>query len=236
MLSEKNRKAIQALRLKKNRSTGLFVAENEKVIEEFLKEGFEPIHFYTTQITEDQHLSSATLLSTQEMKSLSQLQQSASYLAVFQYPINTDYQHNSFDIYLDNIRDPGNLGTLIRLADWYGLGQIFCSIGTADPLNTKVVQASMGSLARVQVVSCQLQDIKKHYTVVLGADTEGKSIYEYKAQKPCLLVIGNEGNGISEEHKKLIDEYVSIPRRGGAESLNAAVAGAILIDRIISTQ
>ncbi len=139
---------------------------------------------------------------------------------------------------LDGVNDPGNLGTIIRTADWFGVTHIVCSIGTVDRYNPKVISATMGSFLRVSVHYLALKDFfesaKKHNPVVLGATLEGSNVNELECNAPCILVMGSESHGLSDETYAYITKEVTIPKKGGAESLNVAVATAIILSRISS--
>jgi TrmH family RNA methyltransferase len=141
---------------------------------------------------------------------------------------------DEFGIMLDNIKDPGNLGTIIRIADWYGITKIICSDDTAEMYNPKVIAASMGSFTRVQLYYCNLQrylhDLKN--IPVFGATLEGDNIHQCDFTAPAFVMMGNESKGISEEYKGLLRKEISIPRYGKAESLNAAIATAVICDRL----
>jgi len=142
-----------------------------------------------------------------------------------------------WSIVLDNINDPGNLGTIIRIADWYGISSIICSEDTADLYNPKVINASKGSFLRVQVYYTNLPAFLKEQQVpVYGADLQGANIHKISFSEAGMLVMGNEAHGISEEVKKYIRHTLTIPRFGQAESLNVGIATAICCDRIRSSQ
>ena len=136
----------------------------------------------------------------------------------------------SFVLALDAVQDPGNMGTIMRLADWFGVEKIICSRTTVDVYNPKVIQASMGAFLRIQV---DYTDLKSYFQEtrlpVFGALLEGENIYKTVVQPAGILLMGNEGNGISEELKQFITHPISIPRRGGAESLNVSIATGILL-------
>ena len=139
-------------------------------------------------------------------------------------------------IALDDVRDPGNLGTIIRTADWYNLRYIVASKNTADMYNPKVINATMGSFARVKVVYTDLEsflDRNRQKFEVLGADMDGKSIHKMEIKRPYILVMGNESHGLSQGIMAHINQTVSIPRSGKAESLNVALSTAILCDNIV---
>ena len=154
-------------------------------------------------------------------------------LALFEIPPAEALELHDITIALDDVRDPGNLGTLIRLCDWFGVRNIVCSKETADCYNPKVVQASMGSLARVHVLYTDLPPfLSKTEIPVFAADAKGKNVYTTKLPEKAILVMGNEANGVSEAVMKLSQERLSIPNFSHmqeAESLNVAVATAILL-------
>lgn len=236
MLSESNKKLIRSLSSKKFRQKhNLFIAETDKVIHEFLLEGFKPKwHFSTDQLDNVALKQNAFIIKAHQMNSISQLQHASNSLAVFIKPETSPFKKLNFTLFLDAIRDPGNLGTIIRIADWYGIEQIYCSNDTVDSYNPKVVQASMGSLARVQCVDTELLSLKNKGMNIVGSSMQGELLYDFKKPKNMVLVIGNEGKGISENSQNLLDSTVSIPKIGKAESLNAAVATAIMIDRLLN--
>ncbi|MNN63391.1 23S rRNA (guanosine-2'-O-)-methyltransferase RlmB [compost metagenome] len=154
-----------------------------------------------------------------------------------QQQIEVSDLRNCYNIVLDDVQDPGNLGTIIRTAEWFGIKHIICSIGTVDAYNPKVVQATMGSLARIQVHYVDLHELISSTDLpVYGALLNGQSIYQTEWSTEGLIVMGNEGNGISEEIITLIDQAVTIPRIGQAESLNVAVATTIFCSEIARQQ
>jgi RNA methyltransferase, TrmH family len=157
-------------------------------------------------------------------------------LAVFEKKIVTapGTIKGKITIALDTIQDPGNFGTIIRTADWFGVEHIICSAGCADMYNPKVVQSTMGSLARVNIFYTDLTNwlqennsFKKY-----AADLDGKNIGTIKNIKEAIIIIGNEGKGISNDVMKLVDEKITIPKIGDAESLNAAVATGIILSHL----
>ena len=141
-------------------------------------------------------------------------------------------------IVLDGIQDPGNLGTIIRLADWFGIEQIICSEDTVDFYNPKVIQASMGSFTRVNMVYCNLTDyLSNTENVNIGTDMEGENIYQFEKPKKLNLILGNEGNGMRPETEKLLHKSISIPRFGtsqSTESLNVSMAAGIILGQLFS--
>jgi len=147
--------------------------------------------------------------------------------------LNYDNLRQRFSLVLDNIQDPGNMGTIIRTADWFGIADIICSEDTVDVYNPKVVQATMGSLARVNVHYASLAQVLPQIKLpVFGAMLNGENIYNTTFGNEGLLVMGNEGNGISADIERLITTKITIPRAGEAESLNVAIATAILCSEI----
>ncbi len=141
-----------------------------------------------------------------------------------------------FLLYLDGIRNPGNMGAILRIADWYGMRQIICSPDCVDLYNPKVIQSSMGSFLRVELIAGKLTSFKENGYAILGAAMDGKTIHDLAIPSKMVLAIGNEGSGVSDETRALIDQWVCIDgsKKIGAESLNAAVATGILIDQITS--
>jgi TrmH family RNA methyltransferase len=136
---------------------------------------------------------------------------------------------------LDGIQDPGNLGTIIRIADWYGIKNILCTNDTADCYNSKVIQSTMGSFTRVNIWYGNIVEevLKQSKLPIYGAVLNGENVYSSAKNKTAILVIGNEGNGIRESVMPFITNPVTIPKIGGAESLNAAVATGIILSHII---
>ncbi|MCS6822767.1 MAG: RNA methyltransferase [Cytophagaceae bacterium] len=144
-------------------------------------------------------------------------------------------EENEFLVLLDRISDPGNLGTIIRICDWYSINKIVCSNDTAEFYNPKVISASMGSFTRVRTYYTDLEEYLRSINVpVYGACLMGKNIHHIAFSSSGILIIGNESQGISKALSKYITEKISIPKYGGAESLNAAVATGIICDCIMS--
>ena len=233
LVSNSQTKTITGLRQKKYRDKQkLFVAEGPKVIRELYEEGFALKWYFSidpSSISADNHF----LVTESELRKLSFLQTPNAALAVFEIPERETYQDEGLVVALDAVRDPGNLGTIIRLCDWFGVRQLVCSEDTADCYNPKVVQASMGSLARVQVYSRDLSlFLDETQLPVYGGFMEGKNIYSEVLSTDAILVMGNESNGISEDISHKITHKMTIPRSGKiqkAESLNVATATAILL-------
>jgi len=215
----------------------LFVAEGYKSVTEFIASGytFKTVYYTDTIDPKLFHLSAKInfqLVSVNEMAKLSFLSTPTDVLALIQIPawpeLNTGLLRKKFTLVLDGVQDPGNMGTIIRTADWFGIENIICSEDSVDVYNPKVVQATMGSLARVNVYYMQLPKIIPQLKLpVYGALLNGQNIYDTDFGTEGLLVMGNEGNGISTDIQKLIDKPVTIPKLGKAESLNVAIATAI---------
>ena len=214
----------------------LFIAEGDKLIGEIIASGLKVRNIYALE----GHLAgNAELISAKEMERISQLKTAASSLAVVEQPRHkTPFTAPSYrlSIALDGVQNPGNLGTIIRLADWFGVEDIYCSMDTADCFNPKVVQATMGAILRVKVHYLPLADFlartAKEGTPIYGTMLDGENIYSTQLSNNGVIVMGNEGKGVSEacaksfSHKLLIPSYP--PERQGSESLNVAMATGIV--------
>lgn len=230
-LSKNQVKLIKSLGIKKYRNkNNLFIAEGRKVIEELVKSGFEIEQCFVNEPEAAYHIQNANLITTNDLKRISQLSTPHFGLALVKIPNEKAHIEEEINLVLDGISDPGNLGTIIRLADWYGLRQITCINNCVDPFSPKVVQASMGSIFRVQVFETSFEEMKWTSTV-FGTFMKGENAAELEPVFPCNLIIGNEANGISNEVKEKCTKKISINRYGHAESLNAGIATGILLDR-----
>jgi TrmH family RNA methyltransferase len=235
MVSKNQIKLISSLHQKKQRSANqLFFAEGVKVIQELLQSNFELEHLYTTSNDfESVQASKRTVINEQELKKISALSTPNSCLAVFKIPADNPVIESGLILALDDIRDPGNLGTIMRLCDWFGIKQIICSKGTVDIYNPKVVQATMGSITRVNVNYIDLKNfLDKTKLPVFGTFMDGENIYQSNLPQNAVIIMGNEGNGISAEIEKMITARLTIPRFGElqkTESLNVASATAIVL-------
>ena len=247
MLSKTHTKYIQSLQHKKFRDEdNLFIAEGPKVVMDLLESRkfiCKELFALPGWVNENERsLSTLTKASVSavmdfELEKISALSTSHSVLAVFEKrKENAGIEiTGKITLVLDTIQDPGNLGTIIRIADWFGVEDIICSIGCADMYNPKVVQSTMGSLGRVNVVYISLphwlQENKK--VKVYSASLNGKAVQSLGKLKEGIIVIGNEAHGISDEVMQLVNEKITIPKIGEAESLNAAVATGIILSHII---
>ena len=233
MLSKNDIKSITRLKQKKYRQLdGVFVVEGIKTINEFLNSSYSLKHLYTTTSF---HLSEKeeTIISESELKKISFLSNPNTALALFHIEKIEPSLTGNFTLALDDVNDPGNLGTIIRLCDWFGISRLVCSEHTVDCYNPKVIQATMGSLTRVHVSYCNLPEFLKSTNLpVYGAFMDGENVYKSTLPKSAILVMGNEANGISKEVENLISNRTSIPRFGdlkATESLNVATATSILL-------
>lgn len=179
-----------------------------------------------------------TKISPSELKKISFLQHPKDSVAVCELKEERIVENNLAQLVLDGIQDPGNLGTIIRLADWFGIPQIICSEDTVDLYNPKVIQASMGSFLRVNLVYQNLENfLQESDAAIIGTDMDGVSFYDYPFPTQFNLVLGNEGNGIRPEIEKLLTDKITIPRFGksqATESLNVSMAAGIILGQIFS--
>ncbi|MFL5763199.1 MAG: TrmH family RNA methyltransferase [Bacteroidia bacterium] len=244
MLSKNQIKFVNSLKQKKFRDEhGYFIAEGTKIVPELLSSEIEVLQVYAGEWFISGHAIGKGVecieIKPSELERISALSTPNEVLAVCRIP---EYQlerkklEKKLTIVLDDIRDPGNLGTIIRIADWFGITDVICSNASADAFNPKVVQSSMGSIARVKIHYTDLAEfLSDAETTVYGALLEGKNIYSEKLSSEGMIVIGNESKGISEAVQKFVTHKISIPsfshfKPGGgeAESLNAAVATAVI--------
>lgn len=235
MVSKNQIKLITGLQQKKYRyEHQLFLAEGVKVIQELLQSNIVLDHLFETEsIFEMVPAAQKTLIKEADMKRMSALNTPSSCLAVFQIPAAKPIDSKGLIVALDDIRDPGNLGTIIRLCDWFGVTQLLCSKETVDLYNPKVIQATMGSVSRVQVNYVDLADfISATKLPVYGTFMDGKNIYKESLLSEGILIFGNEANGISPALEQKIKHRIAIPRFGKlqqTESLNVATATAIFL-------
>lgn len=235
MVSKNQIKLITSLQQKKYRKQEqLFFAEGVKVVQELLHSNFELQDLFTTKqdfLTVPKNKVHA--ISEAELKKISALTTPNTCLAVFKIPKVKEMVEKGLIVALDDVRDPGNLGTIIRLCDWFGIETLFCSEESVDIYNPKVVQATMGSISRVNVVYGNLETFLSQTKLpIFGTFMDGKNIYQEELPKEGIIVMGNEANGISTSVEKLVSERIAIPRFGNlqvTESLNVATATAIIL-------
>ncbi len=241
-ISKNKIKYLQSLKLKKQRDIhGTFVAEGEKLVSELLNfckcQYIAGLPHVVENIKSNYEIEEIVVATEQELKKASHLKTSSPVIAVFyQLQVNIDDINfdNNLHLVLDGIQDPGNMGTIVRLADWFGIQNIICSEDTVDIFNPKTVQATMGAVARVNVIYTNLpMFLEKHNTLpVYGTFLEGNNIYEEALSNSGFIVMGNEGQGVTKEVESLVTSKLYIPSfaAGGesSESLNVAVATAIV--------
>lgn len=233
LLSKSQIKLITSLQQKKYRvKSGLFVAEGKKLIQDLLSQGVTLQALYAT-LENDFEEDVLQIISSTELNKISFLKTANTCLALFEIPRHINSEKKGLTIVLDSVNDPGNLGTIIRLCDWFGVEQIICSENTVDCYNPKVVQATMGSIARVKVQYLDiLKFLKASKFPIYGACMDGNNSYKQKLPENAILIMGNEARGISTEIMDLLDHKITIPKFGAlqkAESLNVAMATGILL-------
>ncbi len=233
LVSKSQIKLITSLQQKKYRNKlGLFVAEGPKVINELLAAKYELHSLFTT--VEGLFVGiDFEVISDKEISKISFLKNANNSVAIFKIPLNSNSIKEGTSVVLDSIRDPGNLGTIIRLCDWFGISNLVCSLDTVDCFNPKVVQATMGSIARVNIFYSDIKEyLSKSGLPVYVGTMDGKNIYKEKLITNSNIVLGNEANGISNEVLNLATHKIGIPQFGEkqeTESLNVATATAILL-------
>jgi len=235
MVSKNQIKLISSLHLKKNRiACQLFIAEGVKVIQELLKSNFTLEHLYCTEpLFDSVQADLKSIISESELKKISALTTPNNCLAVFKIPTSVPIVEKGLILALDDIRDPGNLGTILRLCDWFGISQVICSEQTVDLYNPKVVQATMGSISRVNLSYVNLKSYLQNSSLpIFGTFMDGSNVYKQNLPKEAIVIMGNEANGISQEIENSIKNRLTIPRFGDlklTESLNVAAATAIIL-------
>lgn len=242
MISKQTAKFLKSLQIKKFRKEhACFIVEGEKSVNELSNSSWEVREIYATPQFIEKHSdkwskSQLNEVSEKELTAVSSFKSNNSALAVVNVAETAFYlpPSNKISIALESVNDPGNLGTIIRIADWYGIEQIYCSLDTVDLYGPKVISSTKGSFTRVKVFYTDLLKVVETTNVqTLGAFLTGESIYNFKpAAEGVLLVMGSESQGISNELEQLIDNKVTIPSFGKAESLNVSIATAILCDNL----
>lgn len=264
MLTKAELQRLRSLREKKNREAlGLFVVEGEKVVGELFAANFPFTEIYTTSrsdfrspsLSHDNHAkkqvkagsspagSTAPIIqiTAEEMARISHFPTPSSVLAVGKISrpaLSAGALDRGLTLALDGVQDAGNVGTLLRVADWFGFDRVLLSPDCADLFHQKVINASMGSFARVAAHTADLSETfttVARSTPILGCDLEGQDVHALPALRDAILVIGSEGRGLSPALRPFVTHYVTIPKYGGAESLNAAVAAAVVCDNLRRT-
>ena len=243
MLSKSQISLLKSLQNKKDRiANGLFLVEGFKSVIEFTNSPYDVEAIYYTAPFDPKMLKlsrkiNSTEISASDMDKISSLKTPQDVAALVNLPswalLDNVQFSQKFSIVLDGLQDPGNIGTIIRTADWFGITNLICSADTVDVYNPKVVQASMGSLSRIKVFYTDLAAFLSKTTLpVFGAMLSGQSIYQTDFGPEGLILMGNEGNGVRPEIEKFITKAVTIPRVGFAESLNVGIATAIFCSEI----
>ena len=212
----------------------MFIAEGVKIVQELLKADFDIKIIYALKdwINQNQNIQNVTEVSEDELRKISNFETPNKVFAIAEKrtPVKEPGLKNKITLVLDGIQDPGNLGTIVRTADWFGVENIIASTDTADIYNPKVIQATMGSFTRVQIFYIDLKKfLSAHNIAVYGAMLDGENVSTSQKISECLLLIGNEGKGIRKDIQPFIQKKILIPQIGKAESLNAAVATGILL-------
>lgn len=245
MFSKQQQKYVQSLQIKKYRQEHQrFLVEGAKSVVELLAADFEIELLLGTErflIENEKKLKKISVeqISQSELEKTGTLQSNDAALAVVKMQENKflSAEENEFVLVLDDIRDPGNLGTILRIADWYGIKKIICSETTVDFYNPKVILASMGSFTRIKVyyseISKYIENIDKNINIeIIGTFLNSENVHQFAFPPSGYIVLGNESNGISAEVEKYITKKITIPRFGQAESLNVGIATAVVLDNL----
>ena len=238
MISKNQIKFVKSLQKKKFRLLSqCFVVESSKNVSEFLYSNYTIHEIYATKSWLDKNNLpgnfSINQLNRRELERISTLKTAPDVLAVVKIPKKEKkIDFTGINIVLDDIKDPGNLGTIIRTCDWFGVKNIYCSEETVDTYNSKVIQSSMGSIARVNIIYTDIKQMIKNINVKVYASViNGKDLSEIKVDENSLIIFGNESRGISKEIKNIASERITINKTGEAESLNVASAAAIILNK-----
>ena len=245
MITKRISKLIKSLQLKKYRKkTGLFVVEGKKVVAELLGSGYNiqtligtPVFMNLPEVlAKSDRIKEHITTGAKELSAVSHFKTSDSALAIVEMPKHSHYQEaeDQYVIVLDDIKDPGNLGTILRIADWYGIRHIICSPETTDAYSPKAISASMGSFIRVNTYYIALDSFlsKSHLPVYAAVVDQGNDVHHVSFSKGGALLMGNESRGINKNFEKYIDYKISIPAFGHAESLNVSISTGIICDNI----
>ena len=236
MITKNQIKLIKSLRVKKNRiQSGFFIAEGEKIIDELLQSKLETVHIFST-VNKYSFSDYYIPIKNAQLKQISYLKTPNKVVGLFKIPKNSVIDFNSNIIALEEINDPGNLGTIIRLCDWYGLKNIICSTNSVDCYNPKVIQASMGSISRVNISYMDLEKLvadKNHKTVM--ADLKGEKLRNFNFSKNQIIFFGSESNGFSKKISSKIENKITIEGlNNNVESLNLATSVGIILYELTS--
>lgn len=243
MITKAQVKHIRSLADKKNRiEFNQFVVEGDKMVRELISSGLVIQRIYSTgewaliNLKDNSNNFESFIVSDDELKALSLMTTPNQVIAIAELPSYNQPVYKGVSIVLDTLQDPGNMGSIIRIADWFGIRTIYCTVDSADAFNPKVIQASMGSIFRVNVVPCDIglllennYDIPSYAAVI-----HGRSIIEFGKLDSGFILIGNESRGVNDELIKKCTHQITIPKLGKAESLNAAVATGIICYALLS--
>jgi len=234
---KKDIKWVRSLQQKKFRSeSGCFLVEGHKGVEEGMRSSFALHSLYTTDAEWAVNHTEAIMVNSREMEQMSALTTPSAYLAVFHQSPSFDFKGtDSAVLILDGIADPGNMGTIIRTAEWFGFETLICTPDCVEVYNPKVVQATMGSIFRMQVLSLSEEEmqrsLKQNEYYIIAADLKGTSVYRFDFKQKLAIIIGSESHGVRPAMRSLVDEFVTIPGSGRAESLNASVAATVFMSQ-----
>jgi TrmH family RNA methyltransferase len=234
MLTKNQSKRILSLKQKKQRlKQGLFIVEGPKVVQEFIDSNYELVEIFSINNNYAHFEGKLTIIDEKELKKISSHVTPNTVLAVFKIPTPIEVNSNGLILALDELNNPGNLGTIIRLCDWFGIKDLVCSTKTLDCYNSKTVQAAMGSHTRVNIIYLDLELFLDAQSYTMGTFMDAKaSIYEMELPSSGVVVLGNEANGISDAIASKLNTRLAIPRFGllkQTESLNVANAAAIVL-------
>jgi len=240
MISKSQIKFVKSLQQKKYRDINkCFVVESSKNVNEIMDSDYEILHLFATkkwlELNEREINVSVNEVNEKELQRITSLKTASDILAVVKMPQkDIEFDFEGVNIVLDEIKDPGNLGTIIRICDWFGVKNIYCSDNSVDVYNSKVVQSTMGSISRVNVIYTNLRDMISNLdsnTNVYAAVMDGEDVNKVEISTNSLIVFGNESSGVSDEINKLISNKITINKIGEAESLNIAVSSAIILNQ-----
>ncbi len=234
MITKNQIKLVKSLRLKKNRiQSGFFIAEGEKIVDELIESDLNTVNIFSVS-EKYKNLENYVSINSAKLKQISNLKSPNNVLGVFKIPTNPEIDFNSNIVALEAINDPGNLGTIIRLCDWFGIKDIICSNNSVDCYNPKVIQSSMGSIGRVRISYMDFEDLlaNTNYSSV-AADLTGVKLNNYSFSKNQIIFFGSESNGFSEKLSSGLKNKITIERfNNNVESLNLASSVAIVLSEL----
>ena len=234
MITKNQIKLVKSLRLKKNRiQSGFFIAEGEKIVDELIESDLYMVNIFSVS-EKYKNLENYVSINSAQLKQISNLKSPNNVLGVFKIPTNPEIDFNSNIVALEDVNDPGNLGTIIRLCDWFGIKDIICSNNSVDCYNPKVIQSSMGSIGRVRISYVDFEDLlaNTNYSSV-AADLTGVNLNNYSFSKNQIIFFGSESNGFSEKLSSGLKNKITIERfNNNVESLNLASSVAIVLSEL----